>query len=87
MAKEARPELKLAEIKVESAKQTVKLVKKSYFPTLSVEGQFQVGGKSWTSNHGYNLGGYLNFPTVNGMLIRNEIKKQDIFMTKNLQTP
>lgn len=84
VAKEARPELKLAEIKVESAKQTVKLVKKSYFPTLSVEGQFQVGGKSWTSNHGYNLGGYLNFPTVNGMLIRNEIKEARYLYDKEL---
>ena len=35
-AREARPELKLAEIKVESANQTLKLVKKSYFPTLSI---------------------------------------------------
>ncbi|MBQ3819619.1 TolC family protein, partial [bacterium] len=35
IARESRPELKLAELKVESAKQTVKLVKKSYFPTLS----------------------------------------------------
>lgn len=75
IARDSRPELKLAEIKVESAKQTLKLVKKSYFPTVSVEGQYQIGGKSWTSNYGYNLGGYLNFPTVNGMLIRNEIKE------------
>ena len=75
IARDSRPELKLAEIKVEGAKQTLKLVKKSYFPTLSVEGQYQIGGKSWTSNYGYNIGGYLNFPTVNGMLIRNEIKE------------
>lgn len=44
IARDARPELKLAELKVESAKQTVKLVKKSYFPTLSIEGQYMVGG-------------------------------------------
>lgn len=75
IARDSRPELKLAEIKVEGAKQTFKLVKKSYFPTISVEGQYQIGGKSWASNYGYNLGGYLNFPTVNGMLIRNEIKE------------
>ncbi|MFI3300274.1 MAG: TolC family protein [Candidatus Gastranaerophilales bacterium] len=75
IAKEARPELRLAELKVESANQTVKLVKKSYFPTISVEGQYQLGGKSWTSNYGYSLGGYLNFPTVNAMLINNEIKE------------
>ena len=50
IARESRPDLKLAETKVETAKQTLKLVKKSYFPTLSVEGQYQVGGKSWTKN-------------------------------------
>jgi outer membrane protein TolC len=84
IAREARPELKLAELKVESAKQTLKLVKKSYFPTLSVEGQLQLGGKHWTSNHGYNLGGYLNFPTVNGMLIKNEIKEARYLYDKEL---
>lgn len=85
IARDARPELKLAELKVESANQTMKLVKKSYFPTLSVEGQYQRGGKSWNSNYGYNIGGYLNFPTINGMLIKNEIKKQDTCMIKKLQ--
>ncbi len=52
IAREARPELKLAEIKVEEANQTVKLAKKSFFPTISVEGQYQRGGKTWTSNYG-----------------------------------
>lgn len=84
IAREARPELKLAELKVESANQTLKLVKKSYFPTISVEGQFQIGGKNWTSNHGYNLGGYLNFPTVNGMLIKNEIQEARYLYDKEL---
>lgn len=84
IAREARPELKLAELKVESANQTLKLVKKSYFPTLSIEGQLQVGGKSWTSNHGYNLGGYLNFPTVNGMLIKNEIQEARYLYDKEI---
>ena len=74
-AKESRPEFQLAEVKVEEAKQNVKLVKKSYFPQLSIEGQYQVGGRTPFSNYGYNFGGYLNFPTINGMLIKNEIKE------------
>lgn len=74
-ARESRPEFQLANVKVEEARQNVKLVKKSYFPKLTVEGQYQIGGKSWDSNYGYNFGGYMNFPTVNGMLIRNEIKE------------
>ncbi len=84
IAREARPELKLAELKVESAKQTLKLVKKSYFPTLSIEGQYMVGGSTPTSNYGYNLGGYLNFPTINGMLIKNEIKEARYLYDKQL---
>lgn len=84
IAREARPELKVAELKVESAKQTIKLVKKSYFPTLSIEGQYQRGGASWNGNYGYNLGGYLTFPTINGMLIRNEIKEAKYLYDKEL---
>lgn len=84
IARESRPDLKLAETKVEAAKQTLKLVKKSYFPTISVEGQYQRGGKSWNSNYGYNLGGYLNFPTINGMLIKNEIKEARYLYDKEL---
>lgn len=84
IAREARPELKAAELKVENAKQTMKLVKKSYFPTLSVEGQFQVGGREWASNYGYNFGGYLNFPTINGMLIKNEIKEARYLYDKEI---
>ncbi|MCR5266253.1 MAG: TolC family protein [Cyanobacteria bacterium RUI128] len=75
IAKEARPDYKLASVKVETAKQNVKLTKKSWAPQLSVEGQFEIGGKSFTSNHGYNFGAYLNFPTVNGMRINQEIKE------------
>ena len=82
IARESRPEFQLAEVKVEEARQNVKLVKKSYFPTLTVEGQYQIGGRSWVSNYGYNFGGYLNFPTVNGMLIRNEIKEAKALHTR-----
>ena len=83
IAQESRPEFQLAEVKVEEARQNVKLVKKSYFPQLSVEGQFQVGGRTPASNYGYNFGGYLNFPTINGMLIKNEIKEAKALNTKN----
>ncbi len=84
IARDSRPDLKLAETKVEAAKQTLKLVKKSYFPTLSVEGQLQIGGKNFTSNYGYNIGGYLNFPTINGALIKNEIKEARYLYDKEI---
>lgn len=74
-AQESRPEFQLAEVKVEEARQNVKLVKKSYFPQITIEGQYQIGGMHPTSNYGYNYGGYINFPTINGMLIKNEIRE------------
>ncbi len=75
ITQESRPEFQLAEIKVEQARQNVKLVQKSYFPQFTIEGQYQIGGKHPTSNTGYNYGGYINFPTINGMLIKNEIRE------------
>lgn len=83
-ARDSRPELKLAEIKVEGVNQTIKLTKKSFFPTLSFEGQYQRGGKSWNSNYGFNVGGYLTFPTINAMLIRNEIKEAKYLYDREL---
>ena len=75
IAEKSRPDLLILEKKVEAAKQNWKLAKKAYYPNISVEGQVAVGGKTPTSTYGYNLGGYLNFPTVNGMLIKNQIKE------------
>jgi len=84
IARDARPELRQAELQVETAKQTLKLVKKSYFPSITVEGQYAIGGKHFTSNYGYNYGAYLNFPTINGMLIKNEIKEARYLYDKQL---
>ena len=75
ITEDSRPEFQLAEVKVEQAKQNVKLVQKSYFPQLTVQGQYEIGGRHPASNTGYNFGGYLNFPTINGMLIKNEIRE------------
>lgn len=84
IAKESRPELQLAEIKVEAANQNIKLTKKAYYPQLLAEGQYQIGGKSFTSNYGYNLGAYLNFPVMNGMLIKNQIKEAKYLYDREL---
>lgn len=86
ITQESRPEFQLANVRVEQAKQNVKLVKKSYFPQLTVEGQYQIGGKHPSSNTGYNFGGYLNFPTINGMLIKNEIKEARSLYSKEQAT-
>ncbi len=84
IARDSRPELKQAEIKVEAVNQTVKLTQKSFFPTLSVEGQYQRGGRSWNSNYGFNIGGYLTFPAINIMLVKNEINEAKYLYDKEL---
>jgi len=75
ITEKSRPEFRLADIKVEQAKQNVKLVKKSWFPQFTTQYQFEVGGRHPDSNYGYTLGAYINFPTVNGMLIKHQIRE------------
>ncbi|MCQ2738939.1 MAG: TolC family protein [bacterium] len=82
IAKDSRPEFKLADIRVEEAKQNVKLTKKSYLPKLTLEGQYQYGGSTPVADYGYNYGGYLTFPTINGMLIKNQIKEAKALHSK-----
>ena len=84
IARDSRPELKMAEVKVEEAHQTLNLAKKSFFPTISLEGQYQRGGRHINSNFGFNYGAYLTFPAVNGMLIRNEIKEARYLYDKEI---
>ena len=84
IAMEARPELKKAEIEVEKAHQNIKLSKKAYFPSLEFDGHYQEGGKYWTSNNGWQIGLYLNFPIINGMLINNQIKETKYLYDKEL---
>lgn len=84
IARVSRPDFKLAEVKVQSANQTVKLAKKAWYPQLTFDGNYSIGGANWTSNYGYNIGGYLNFPSINGMLIRNQIKEAQSLHTKEI---
>jgi outer membrane protein TolC len=75
LAKQSRPELKQAELKIEEADQTVRLAKKANFPKLQAQGSYARGGQSFNDTYGFNYGVYLNFPTVNGMLTKNQIKE------------
>lgn len=78
----SRPEFKLADIKVEQSRQNLQLVKKNWLPWLSIEGQFEVGGRHPDSNYGYLWGGYINFPTINGMLIKHQLREARSQYTK-----
>lgn len=84
IADHARPELKLAQIEVERARQNIKLAKKSFLPIIDAEGQYQRGGKHWTSNDGWNIGIYLNFTRLNARLIANQIREARFLYDKEL---
>lgn len=86
IAAESRPDLKIAKLGVESARQSLQLTKKSYFPKITAQGSFAVGGKNPTSSWGYSWGGYLDFPVVNIMNINNQIKEARANYSKQMAT-
>ena len=83
LCEKSRSEFELADIKVEQAKQNIKLVKKVWFPQFITQGQFEVGGRHPDSNYGYTLGAYLNFPVINGMQIKYQLREAKILYSKS----
>ncbi len=76
IANEQRPDLKSAMLDVEFANQAVKLSWKTFLPAIEFQANYGKGGvDSWTDRNWYNYGGFLTFPTVNPVLIRNQIKE------------
>jgi len=86
IAIESRPDLKIAKLRVESARQTLQLTKKSYYPQITAQGNIAVGGRNPASNWGYTWGGYLDFPVVNIMDINNKIKEARANYSKQMAT-
>ncbi|MBR1617012.1 TolC family protein [bacterium] len=75
-ANSSRPDLKGAMLDVDEANQAVKLSWKTFLPSLEFQGSWAKGGvDSFTDTNWYNFGGFLTFPTVNPVLIRNQIKE------------
>ncbi len=83
---EARPELKRVQFEVEKARQNVKLAIKGYFPAITGEAQYQRGGRHWTSNDGWNVGLYFNFPNLNIMYTNYSIKEAKLLYDRELAT-
>ncbi len=90
IANESRPDLKGAMLNVDLANQAVKLSYKTVFPRLEFQANYGTGGiEDWTDKNWYNYGGFLTFPTINPILLRNQVKKakaqyeQMQFETKN----
>lgn len=76
IANSSRPNLKGAMLSVDEANQGVKLAWKTFLPSIEFEASYSRGGvDSWTDRYWYDIGGYLTFPTVNPVLIRNQIKE------------
>ena len=83
ICEKSRTEFELADIKVKQAKQNLKLVQKNWFPQFIAQGQFEVGGRHPDSNYGYTFGAYINFPTVNGMLLKYQLREANILYSKS----
>lgn len=76
IANESRPDLKGAMLNVDNANQAVKLSWKTVMPSIEFQASYSKGGvDSWTDRNWYNYGGFLTFPTVNPVLLRNQIKE------------
>ena len=76
IANENRPDIKGAMLNVEGANQAVKLSWKTVMPALEFQANYAKGGiEDWTDRTWYNYGGFLAFPTVNPILLRNQVKE------------
>ncbi len=76
IANESRPDLKGAMLDVDNANQGVKLAWKTMLPSIELQASFSKGGREdWTDKDWYNYGGFLTFPTVNPVLLRNQVKE------------
>lgn len=84
ICEKSRPEFELSDIKLKQAEQNYKLVKKSWFPQFLAQGQFEVGGRHPDSNYGYTFGAYINFPTINGMELKYQLREASALYSKEL---
>lgn len=73
IANESHPDLKTAKIQADAAEQYIKLAKKSFLPTIQAEAGYSLGGRTFTDPYGWDVGGYVNFPLINPVLIKKQI--------------
>ena len=76
IANDSRPDLKVSLLNVDWANQGVKLAWKTMLPTIEFQANWAKGGREdWTDKNWYNYGGFLTFPAVNPILLRNQVKE------------
>jgi len=70
---DARPDLKSLVIKQSSASESVNLVKKDYFPTVSGFANYGFGGRQFPLDNGWSVGANVNLPVFNGLLTKYQV--------------
>lgn len=81
IANKVRPDLKMAISKMQQADEAVKLAKKVYLPQIKASADLSMGGRDkFTDTSWYSVGGYLEFPVINPVLITSQIKQAKALM-------
>ncbi len=70
-----RPDLKSVEVRTKSAKESVSLAKKDYFPMLSGFANYGFGGQEFPLDAGWAFGANASVPVFNGFLTKNKINE------------
>lgn len=68
-----RPDLKALVIKESAASESVKLVRKDYFPTVSGFANYGLGGQRFPVDNGWSFGTNVSIPLFNGLLTKNQV--------------
>ncbi len=72
-AYENRPDLKSLLMVKRAQEESLKAIKRSYLPELTASSGYNYRKNSEVANTGFNIGAYLNFPTINLMDIKYSI--------------
>jgi outer membrane protein len=72
-----RPDLQSIIMKREASKESINLIKKGFYPTLSANGGYQHTGTAFPLNRGWNYGLSLSVPIFNGFITKNQVSEAE----------
>lgn len=72
-AYEFRPDYKSAQLVIRAQEESLKAIKRSYYPALNASAQYNMGARSDYTSNAIGVYGGIDFPTVNGMNIKYQI--------------
>ncbi len=70
-----RPDLKSLITRETASKESVKLAKKDYFPSLSGFASYGYGGQEFPIDSGWSFGANINVPVFNGLLTKHKVNE------------